>query len=230
MHRRPARGGDRAPALAGVTVRLGIVLDACSDRSGDVAERGAARPAARESSSAPSGRPGGARRRGRGRLLRRRRGARPGAIWIATTDADTRVPPDWLALQLAAADRAGADAVAGIVEVDDWQRAAAARPRPVSRPLREPRHRRRPRARPRRQPRRPRPALAARRRHAEPRAGRGPRARSIGWRRPGRRSSAPATFSCARVRAARPAPRAGSAICSGRSAEPTSHRRRPPAD
>ena len=38
----------------------------------------------------------------------------------ATTDADSRVPSDWLVRQLAHAER-GADAVAGIVEIDDWR-------------------------------------------------------------------------------------------------------------
>ena len=38
--------------------------------------------------------------------------------WIATTDADTVVPPNWLARQLEHA-AAGADAVAGIIELRD---------------------------------------------------------------------------------------------------------------
>ncbi|MCD9097726.1 glycosyltransferase [Luteimonas fraxinea] len=39
-----------------------------------------------------------------------------GARWVACTDADSRVPRDWLACQLACA----ADAFCGIVTVDDW--------------------------------------------------------------------------------------------------------------
>lgn len=39
--------------------------------------------------------------------------------WIAMTDADSVVPPDWLAVHLDAA-AAGADAVAGVVAVDGW--------------------------------------------------------------------------------------------------------------
>ncbi|UVE96006.1 glycosyltransferase family 2 protein [Dietzia sp. B32] len=39
--------------------------------------------------------------------------------WYATTDADSRVPRSWLTDQLALA-RAGADVVAGLVEVDAW--------------------------------------------------------------------------------------------------------------
>jgi len=41
------------------------------------------------------------------------------ATWVATTDADSVVPPDWLAAQLDALD-AGADAWVGTVEVADW--------------------------------------------------------------------------------------------------------------
>lgn len=40
-------------------------------------------------------------------------------IWLATTDADSRVAPDWLSEQLRRADD-GADAVFGVVDVDDW--------------------------------------------------------------------------------------------------------------
>jgi glycosyltransferase involved in cell wall biosynthesis len=43
----------------------------------------------------------------------------PDGLWLATTDADSRVPADWLAWHLAHA-RAGADLLAGTVEVDDW--------------------------------------------------------------------------------------------------------------
>jgi glycosyltransferase involved in cell wall biosynthesis len=39
-----------------------------------------------------------------------------GAQWLAFTDADTVVPPDWLARQIAFM----ADAVCGTVEVDSW--------------------------------------------------------------------------------------------------------------
>jgi len=39
-----------------------------------------------------------------------------GARWLASTDADTVVPPDWLWRQLAC----GADAFCGVVEVSDW--------------------------------------------------------------------------------------------------------------
>jgi cellulose synthase/poly-beta-1,6-N-acetylglucosamine synthase-like glycosyltransferase len=48
-------------------------------------------------------------------------GARsPERLWIAMTDADSRVPSDWLQRQLRAA-AAGYDAVAGGIVVGDWQ-------------------------------------------------------------------------------------------------------------
>ncbi|MBE2998312.1 glycosyltransferase [Nocardiopsis sp. HNM0947] len=46
-------------------------------------------------------------------------GVRPGALWLASTDADTLVPPWWISSQLRYAEE-GHDAVAGTVEVGDW--------------------------------------------------------------------------------------------------------------
>jgi glycosyltransferase involved in cell wall biosynthesis len=40
------------------------------------------------------------------------------STWYATTDADTRVDPDWLVRQL----DAGADMVLGVVRISDWRR------------------------------------------------------------------------------------------------------------
>lgn len=45
-------------------------------------------------------------------------------IWLATTDADSRVASDWLSEQLRLA-RDGADAVFGVVDVDDWSEHSA---------------------------------------------------------------------------------------------------------
>lgn len=108
------------PALAGVTVRMAVVLDTCSDRSGDIAEHALRGQAHARIVEARVRSAGAARAVGTSLLLAEDDGRDPASIWIATTDADTRVTRDWLALQLAAA-RAGADAVAGIVEVDDWR-------------------------------------------------------------------------------------------------------------
>jgi hypothetical protein len=43
----------------------------------------------------------------------------PADIWLATTDADTRVPARWLRGQVCHADQ-GWDAVAGTIRVADW--------------------------------------------------------------------------------------------------------------
>jgi len=45
-------------------------------------------------------------------------GVDPSALWLAHTDADSTVPPHWLARQRAMT--AATDAIAGIVRVDDW--------------------------------------------------------------------------------------------------------------
>lgn len=46
-------------------------------------------------------------------------GGAPGGVWIASTDADSTVRPDWLAFQAARAAE-GWDAVIGTVTVDRW--------------------------------------------------------------------------------------------------------------
>jgi hypothetical protein len=43
----------------------------------------------------------------------------PPALWLASTDADSRVPEDWLTRQVALAE-SGAEVVLGTVTVDDW--------------------------------------------------------------------------------------------------------------
>lgn len=104
------RRAARHPALRGVAVHVVTVLDACTDDSGRH-DPGALEVAARNV--------GIARAAGLFEVLRREAGRDPGELWLATTDADTVVPPDWLAVQLELA-AAGADAVAGTVEVTDW--------------------------------------------------------------------------------------------------------------
>ena len=62
---------------------------------------------------------GAARAAGMAELLRLTAGRDPAAIWLATTDANTVVPPGWLRRQLSYANR-GWDVVLGTVEVADW--------------------------------------------------------------------------------------------------------------
>jgi cellulose synthase/poly-beta-1,6-N-acetylglucosamine synthase-like glycosyltransferase len=62
---------------------------------------------------------GAARRAGCEAVLTHFRGVALDQLWLANTDADTSVPADWLAVQLAAAGE-GAAAVAGIVKLDEY--------------------------------------------------------------------------------------------------------------
>jgi hypothetical protein len=61
-------------------------------------------------------------------VLRRTRHLDREAVWLATTDADTLVPPGWLAQQRAYA-LSGWDAVVGTVTVADWSQYPAEVPR-----------------------------------------------------------------------------------------------------
>ncbi len=97
----------------GLAVRVVVTADACSDGTAALARRAGATVVAASARSA-----GVARAAGLREILA---GARPAGtgIWLATTDADSRVPPDWLARQLRYAE-AGWEAVAGTVTVTDW--------------------------------------------------------------------------------------------------------------
>lgn len=93
------------PALKHQQVEILVVLDDCSDETHAVVS------AKRVTSiDACFRNVGKARAVGAEQLLE------AGARWLAFTDADTLVPPDWLARQIGF----GADAVCGTVEVDNW--------------------------------------------------------------------------------------------------------------
>ncbi|MEK6346696.1 MAG: glycosyltransferase [Burkholderia sp.] len=101
-----ATAAARHPALRQEPVQVVVVLDSCSD--------GSARLAATfdvVTLSVDARNVGVARAAGAEHLLRL------GARWLAFTDADSRVAPDWLVAQLAL----GADAVCGTVAVTDWR-------------------------------------------------------------------------------------------------------------
>lgn len=102
------------PALAGVGVEVVCVLDGCTDGSAAaVADAGVAAVVV------DVGNVGAARAAGFEAVLRRLDGYPADQVWLATTDADSTVPRDWLARQLrSAAD--GADLVVGTVRVADW--------------------------------------------------------------------------------------------------------------
>jgi glucosyl-3-phosphoglycerate synthase len=95
-----------------------VVLDACADRTGEVAERTAREHSLRLLLIDGPGRGAGAARRAGMDLAAERLLAqgRPDGL-VACTDADSRPAPDWLARQLAHVG-AGAGAVAGLIELD----------------------------------------------------------------------------------------------------------------
>jgi glycosyltransferase involved in cell wall biosynthesis len=105
------RAGDR---LSGVPVRVVVVADSCTDGSAEVA-----RSLGADVVSVAARNVGTARAAGMREVLGRLPGVDPGAVWLATTDADTVVPADWLRRQVGFAEQAW-DAVLGTVAVTDW--------------------------------------------------------------------------------------------------------------
>ena len=105
---RKAAGQARIPA------HLLVVADACTDGTAVVAADGGAEVIGIRARNV-----GAARAAGLAELLRRTADADPAAVWLATTDADTVVPPGWLRRQLSYA-RHGWDMVLGTVTVTDW--------------------------------------------------------------------------------------------------------------
>lgn len=93
------------PRLAGETVMPIVVLDSCTDDTGTVAAAAGVRTVRLR-----------ARNVGRARAVGARLALGAGARWLAFTDADSVVAPDWLSAQIGL----GADAVCGTVTVDDW--------------------------------------------------------------------------------------------------------------
>ncbi|MEU9097954.1 glycosyltransferase [Streptomyces sp. NPDC048361] len=96
------------PGLARVRVLTVVVADACRDDTARVARAAGAAVVTRDVRN-----PGLARAAGAAHALRAL-GTAAEHVWIATTDADSEVPPQWLAHQLARA-REGWEAVVGTV-------------------------------------------------------------------------------------------------------------------
>lgn len=98
-------------SVTGIAVTVVVVLDACTDGSAEIARR-------HDVTTIEIGdhNVGAARRAGIERA-RRELAIEPGELWIATTDADSTVPPNWLSHQLALAAR-GDDVVLGNVRPD----------------------------------------------------------------------------------------------------------------
>jgi glycosyltransferase involved in cell wall biosynthesis len=91
--------------LCGEPVRVIVVLDNCTDETGDIALALGAEVTSIDACNVGLTRAHGADR-----------GLRLGARWLAFTDADTTVAEDWLVRQL----DCRADAVCGVVGVHDW--------------------------------------------------------------------------------------------------------------
>ena len=104
----------RAAEAVRIPVHVLVVADTCTD--GTVAT---ARSCGARVISIRDRNVGAARAAGMTELLRLTAGPDPSAVWLATTDADTVVPPDWLRRQVGYA-RQGWDVVLGTVAVADW--------------------------------------------------------------------------------------------------------------
>jgi len=99
------RRAARCEALAGEPVEIVVALDRCSDRTAEIVAAFGVTAVA-----LAVGNVGRARAAGVSTAITR------GARWVACTDADTVVPPNWLSEQLAY----GCDAFCGTVAVHDW--------------------------------------------------------------------------------------------------------------
>jgi cellulose synthase/poly-beta-1,6-N-acetylglucosamine synthase-like glycosyltransferase len=103
---------------AGIAVTVVVSADSCRDRTAAVAAAHGVRVVESDGGTA-----GSARAAGFDAVLPALAGlpVLPGTegLWLATTDADSRVPASWLTRQLDWAAR-GWDAVAGTVAVTDW--------------------------------------------------------------------------------------------------------------
>ncbi len=111
-----------AAPLAGIPVHVVVVADACTDQTAGLARAGGAAVLDIGARSV-----GAARAAGVAEVLRRTGPLHPASVWLATTDADTLVPPCWLTRQLRYAE-GGWDAVVGTVTVTDWRQYPAAVP------------------------------------------------------------------------------------------------------
>ena len=100
-----------AASLISVPVRVVVVLDDCTDRTADICDRFGV-----ETCRIVARNVGLARAVGARTLLANE--IAPESVWLATTDADTRVETTWLRHQVELA-RSGADVVLGIVQLGD---------------------------------------------------------------------------------------------------------------
>jgi hypothetical protein len=102
----------------GIRAQVAIILDDCSDLSEDIAWQWS-RSHQAVIVTERAGNVGAARRSGCETILAGWSQVGYEAMWLATTDADSQVPADWLTAQLSASHR-GVDFWAGRVMVTDW--------------------------------------------------------------------------------------------------------------
>ena len=95
----------RCPNLCGEQTVVMVALDACTDRTSRIAQRMTATTIALSE-----------RNVGAARALGAELALAAGARWLAFTDADTQVAPDWISAQLAQ----NTDVVCGTVAVRNW--------------------------------------------------------------------------------------------------------------
>ncbi len=95
----------RSPRLSGIRVEIVVACDACRDATAAVVEARGHRAVLVD-----------ARNVGLARAAGASAALALGVEWLAFTDADSLVDPEWLAAQLAL----GCDVVCGTVAVDDW--------------------------------------------------------------------------------------------------------------
>lgn len=103
-----------AQTVASLPVHVVVVADNCTDRTVQAAISGGASVISVNAHAV-----GTARAAGMKELLRHFADLDRRDLWLATTDADTIVPPAWLERQLRYADQ-GWDAVLGTVSVAEW--------------------------------------------------------------------------------------------------------------
>lgn len=102
---RSLRVAGGCPLLGGERVLILVVLDSCKDNTQNIAHRAGASTIALDAQNV-----GAARAAGANWAIKR------GARWLAFTDADTVVAPNWISCQLSLAS----DVVCGTVAVRDW--------------------------------------------------------------------------------------------------------------
>jgi glycosyltransferase involved in cell wall biosynthesis len=105
---------DATASCVAVPVTVIVVLDCCTDNSAAIVD--GFHGGRMEAIAVEANNVGFARSAGMDELLRRHGES---GTWLATTDGDSRVPPNWLATQVRHA-ATGARAVAGTVTVEDW--------------------------------------------------------------------------------------------------------------